>query len=57
MEETLSVTEEMEDGLLWRLIFTQAQKEAFVYVRAFENQFHPAKGDVMLQYCSDVIKR
>ena len=44
MEDTLSVTEDMEDGLLWRLVFTEAQREAFFYhgsfassLTAFEN--------------------
>lgn len=31
LEDTLSVTEDMEDGLLWRLVFTDAQRDAFVY--------------------------
>jgi len=35
MEETLSVTEDMEDGLLWRLVFTEAQRETFVYDGSF----------------------
>ena len=35
MEDTLSVTEDMEDGLLWRLVFTEAQREAFAYDGSF----------------------
>ena len=31
LEDTLSVTEDMEDGLLWKLVFTDAQRDAFVY--------------------------
>ena len=31
VEDTLSVTEEMEDGLIWRLVFTEEQQAAFAY--------------------------
>ena len=35
LEDTLSVTEEMETGLLWDLVFTEAQRTAFVYDGSF----------------------
>lgn len=35
LEDTLSVTEDMEDGLLWKLVFTDAQRDAFVYDGSF----------------------
>jgi len=35
LEDTLSVTEEMETGFLWNLVFTEAQREAFVYDGSF----------------------
>lgn len=35
LEDTLSVTEEMETGLLWNLVFTEAQRAAFVYDGSF----------------------
>ena len=31
LEDTLSVTENMEEGLLWNLVFTEAQRDAFIY--------------------------
>ena len=35
VEDTLSVTEALEDGLLWRLVFTEEQRAAFTYDGAF----------------------
>ena len=35
LEDTLSVTEEIEDGLLWSLVFTEEQRAAFTYDDAF----------------------